>query len=209
MHCGATLDDAGHPAAPRLERGLLLAWAVLSRHASAALLAWAATVAVHDARAQCANRTTSCMQCHEIDGRHRVRENGTAWHRDHALGDFCARCHGGNDEATDETEAHQGMVSPLDDSERSCVACHPGDHGERARRYAADAAARREAGGPPHPPAAPVGARSHDPIAGALAAALALGAGAMVAIVERARRRRSVPRARRMLRRRMAARGPS
>src|SRR5208283_4604607 len=116
-------------------------------------------------------------QCHETEGHYQVRGNGTEWHRDHALGDFCAGCHGGDAEAPGAAEAHRGVVWPLADPARSCAPCHEGTFRDLAARYAAGAEARhaRRARGPRIAEPARPALRTHDAAAGAIAVLLAAG----------------------------------
>jgi hypothetical protein len=86
--------------------------------------------------AQCGSQASSCKNCHEVQGQDPVNNDGTGWHTSHAFGDFCYICHGGNNQATDETAAHAGMVSPLADIQASCMQCHPNDLQARAEVYA-------------------------------------------------------------------------
>src|SRR5512135_3385000 len=79
------------------------------------------------AKAQCGSQASSCKNCHEVQGQKPVNNDGTPWHTSHAFGDFCYICHGGNQQATDETAAHTGMVPPLSDIKASCASCHPND----------------------------------------------------------------------------------
>ena len=65
--------------------------------------------------AQCGSQVSSCKNCHEVQAKKPVNNDGTSWHTSHAFGDFCYICHGGNQQATDETAAHTGLVSPLSD----------------------------------------------------------------------------------------------
>ena len=65
-----------------------------------------------------------------------VNADGTGWHLSHAFGDFCYLCHAGNNQATDKTAAHEGMVAPLSDVEAACQQCHIADLNERAQVYA-------------------------------------------------------------------------
>lgn len=88
------------------------------------------------ARAQCGSQASSCKNCHEVQGKDPVNADGTGWHQSHAFGDFCYICHGGNQQATDETAAHQGMVAPLSDVKAACAQCHPDDLQARADVYA-------------------------------------------------------------------------
>ncbi len=87
--------------------------------------------------AQCGSQASSCKNCHETQAKDPVNNDGTAWHTQHAFGDFCYLCHGGNNQATDETAAHQGMVSPLTDINTSCKGCHANDALTLAQGYAA------------------------------------------------------------------------
>jgi hypothetical protein len=86
--------------------------------------------------AQCGTQASSCKNCHEVQGQDPVNNDGTSWHESHAFGDFCYICHAGNQQATDETEAHTGMVPPLSDIQASCQMCHATDLNERAEVYA-------------------------------------------------------------------------
>jgi hypothetical protein len=65
-----------------------------------------------------------------------VNADGTGWHQSHAFGDFCYICHAGNNQATDKTAAHEGMVAPLSDIKASCQQCHAADLQARAQVYA-------------------------------------------------------------------------
>jgi hypothetical protein len=86
--------------------------------------------------AQCGSQTSSCKDCHEVQGKDPVNNDGTGWHQSHAFGDFCILCHAGNEQATDKDAAHVGMVPPLADVKASCQSCHPSDINERAQVYA-------------------------------------------------------------------------
>lgn len=88
------------------------------------------------ANAQCGSQASSCKNCHEVQGQMPVNNDGTGWHSSHAFGDFCYICHAGNNQATDITDAHTGMVPPLSDIKASCQQCHPNDLTERAQVYA-------------------------------------------------------------------------
>jgi hypothetical protein len=88
------------------------------------------------ASAQCGSQASSCKNCHEVQGEMPVNADGTGWHESHAFGDFCYICHGGNNQAMDKADAHNGMVSPLSDIEASCQQCHVDDLEERAQVYA-------------------------------------------------------------------------
>jgi hypothetical protein len=87
--------------------------------------------------AQCGSQASSCKNCHETQAKDPVNSDGTAWHTQHAFGDFCYLCHAGNNQATDETAAHTGMVAPLSDIDASCKSCHPNDTSALAQTYAA------------------------------------------------------------------------
>lgn len=86
--------------------------------------------------AQCGSQASSCKNCHEVQGKDPVNADGTGWHQSHSFGDFCYLCHAGNQQATDEATAHQGMVAPLSDVEAACQQCHVADLQERAQVYA-------------------------------------------------------------------------
>jgi hypothetical protein len=92
---------------------------------------WTPTV-----NAQCGSESSSCKDCHEVQGELSVNNDGTGWHESHAFGDFCHICHAGNLQATEADAAHLGMVAPLEDIEASCQSCHPNDLMERAQVYA-------------------------------------------------------------------------
>ena len=87
--------------------------------------------------AQCGSQASSCKNCHEVQGEDPVNSDGTAWHQSHAFGDFCYICHAGNSQATDQAEAHTGMVPPLSDIDAACLQCHVDDLEDRAHVYAA------------------------------------------------------------------------
>ncbi len=86
--------------------------------------------------AQCGSQASSCKNCHETQAKDPVNNDGTAWHTQHAFGDFCYLCHAGNNQATDETAAHTGMVNPLADIVASCKSCHAADYQAKAQIYA-------------------------------------------------------------------------
>jgi len=96
-----------------------------------------ALIAAQPARAQCGSQASSCKNCHETQAKDPVNNDGTGWHVSHAFGDFCYICHGGNNQATDETSAHAGMVAPMSDIQAACAQCHPDDLQARADVYAA------------------------------------------------------------------------
>jgi len=96
-----------------------------------------ALMLTQSAYAQCGSQASSCKNCHEVQAKKPVNNDGTPWHTSHAFGDFCYICHGGNQQAADETAAHTGMVPPLSDIKASCQSCHPNDLQARAQVYAA------------------------------------------------------------------------
>jgi hypothetical protein len=88
------------------------------------------------ASAQCGSQASSCKNCHEVQAEMPVNADGTGWHQSHAFGDFCYICHAGNNQATDKTAAHDGMVAPLSDVAASCQQCHVTDLDARTQVYA-------------------------------------------------------------------------
>lgn len=88
------------------------------------------------AEAQCGSQASSCKNCHEVQGKKSVNNDGKAWHKSHAFGDFCQFCHAGNVQSMDQNEAHKGMAKPLADVKLSCSACHQKDYVEKAQVYA-------------------------------------------------------------------------
>ncbi len=86
--------------------------------------------------AQCGSQASSCKNCHETQAQDPVNNDGTAWHVSHAFGDFCYLCHAGNNQATDKTAAHTGMVDPLKDVVAACKSCHAADYEAKAQIYA-------------------------------------------------------------------------
>ena len=88
------------------------------------------------AKAQCGSQASSCKNCHETQAQDPVNSDGTAWHTQHAFGDFCYLCHAGNNQATDKAAAHTGMVAPLSDIVTNCKGCHPTDYQAQAQVYA-------------------------------------------------------------------------
>ncbi len=87
------------------------------------------------AAAQCGTSTSSCKNCHEVQGQDPVSNNGE-WHTAHAFGDFCEFCHAGTVEAKTQDEAHAGLVDPMVDVQASCQSCHPQDYKDKALVYA-------------------------------------------------------------------------
>jgi hypothetical protein len=100
------------------------------------LVAVSAFLLTTNASAQCGSQASSCKNCHETQAQKPVNNDGTTWHTQHAFGDFCYLCHGGNNQATDKTAAHTGMVDPLTDIATSCKSCHPADYTAKAQIYA-------------------------------------------------------------------------
>ena len=88
------------------------------------------------AAAQCGTSTSSCKNCHEVQGKDPVSTDGD-WHTSHAFGDFCEFCHAGSVESKTQDEAHAGLVDPMGDVKASCQSCHPQDHQDKAQVYAA------------------------------------------------------------------------
>jgi len=82
----------------------------------------------------CGAAASSCKNCHEVKGEHRVNGKGNH-HIQHAFGDFCAFCHSGNTAGTTKGEAHEGLVNPQENLEQSCASCHPDDYAERGKKY--------------------------------------------------------------------------
>jgi hypothetical protein len=87
------------------------------------------------ADAQCGTQMSSCRNCHEVKGQLKVNTKGD-WHVNHAFGDFCVTCHGGDAKVKDAAPAHAGMVKPLENITAACASCHPADLKTRADRYA-------------------------------------------------------------------------
>ena len=87
-------------------------------------------------KAQCGSQVSSCKNCHETQAQDPVNNDGTAWHVQHAFGDFCYLCHAGNNQTTDKVAAHTGMVAPLSDISANCKSCHPNDTQAKAQIYA-------------------------------------------------------------------------
>ncbi|HVV83926.1 MAG TPA: YeeE/YedE thiosulfate transporter family protein [Kofleriaceae bacterium] len=105
-----------------------------------AVAALALVAAPRRAPAQCEANASSCVDCHEVQGRHPVQDDGRPWHRDHAFGDLCVACHGGAPGATSQALAHAGMREPLAEPAAACGGCHS-DAAARADRYRAIVAA--------------------------------------------------------------------
>jgi len=110
--------------------------------------------------AQCGSQASSCKNCHEVQAKDPVNNDGTSWHQSHAFGDFCYICHAGNQQATDKATAHTGMVPPLQDVKASCQQCHPNDLQARAQVYATTLGVAIGAGAATPAPAEPPAATS-------------------------------------------------
>ncbi len=130
-----------------------------------------AFVGVKPAWAQCGSQASSCKNCHEVQGKDPVNNDGPKWHQSHAFGDFCYICHGGNNQAKDETAAHQGMVSPLADVKASCQQCHAADLEARAKVYADILGVQVGSGAAAQATAAPAAAASTESAPGTASAA--------------------------------------
>ncbi|MDP3047724.1 MAG: hypothetical protein Q8O07_09645 [Chloroflexota bacterium] len=87
------------------------------------------------ADAQCGTQMSSCRNCHEVKGQLKVNTKGD-WHVNHAFGDFCVTCHGGDAKVKDAAPAHAGMMQPVENITAACASCHPADLKTRADRYA-------------------------------------------------------------------------
>jgi hypothetical protein len=85
---------------------------------------------------QCGAALSQCRDCHEVRGLKPVEGGGASWHRDHAFGDFCAACHGGDPAAPDRIAAHAGLRSPMRNVQQTCGVCHAADAPSLAQRYA-------------------------------------------------------------------------
>lgn len=120
-----------------------------------ALAALALVAAARSARAQCDANASSCVDCHEVQGRRPVLSDAQPWHRDHGYGDLCVACHAGDPAAAAQDAAHAGLRAPLADPAASCAGCHAADAAARADRYLAVLRATPPAAAPPPPPAAP------------------------------------------------------
>ena len=100
------------------------------------IVAGIALAFVQPVKAQCGSQASSCKNCHEVQGKDPVNNDGTGWHQSHAFGDFCYICHAGNQQATDKDAAHAGMVPPLSDVKAACQSCHAQDLDARVKVYA-------------------------------------------------------------------------
>lgn len=92
------------------------------------------TTSPKSAEAQCGGGESSCVSCHETEGRLPVWAEGQ-WHIDHRSEAFCMPCHGGNPQALTKDNSHEGRVDPLGNGGVQCVACHTGDFEQRIQDY--------------------------------------------------------------------------
>jgi hypothetical protein len=81
---------------------------------------------------------SACLECHEVQAKHPVSALGS-WHVQHASGDLCGVCHGGQPLAQDEATAHQGTRrNPMENPQASCAICHPAEYEEQVAVYSAE-----------------------------------------------------------------------
>jgi hypothetical protein len=114
--------------------GLVLGGAWLA--VGAALMALALSFTPPPSAARAAG--SSCLECHEVQAKDPVATRGS-WHVQHASGDLCSVCHGGQPQAQDEATAHQGLrLNPMENPQASCAICHPAEFEEQAARYSAE-----------------------------------------------------------------------
>lgn len=149
-----------------------------------AVLLVVSTAAAPARAQQCAAVVSECRTCHEVRGERPVVAGPLPWHVDHAFADFCARCHGGDAQATTASAAHVGVRSPLGDVIGTCGACHGADAEGLSTGYAAFVARGRSARPPPPAVARPPTVWGNV-VAAALALAVAVGGGAYVVRNER------------------------
>ncbi len=116
------------------------------------------------AAAQCGSQASSCKNCHETQAQDPVNNDGTAWHTEHAFGDFCYLCHAGNNQSTDKVAAHTGMVDPLSDINASCQSCHPTDTLAKAQIYATTLGVQLGTGGSGTSPTIPPDSTAVPPV---------------------------------------------
>jgi len=72
--------------------------------------------------AQCTT-PSSCKTCHEVQGQKPVN-NGSDWHQQHAIFDFCEACHGGDRNAVQKSAAHAGLRTAFVQMAPTCRNCH-------------------------------------------------------------------------------------
>lgn len=126
------------------------------------------------AKAQCGSQASSCKNCHETQAQDPVNNDGTTWHTQHAFGDFCYLCHGGNNQATDKEAAHTGMIVPLSDIVTNCKSCHPDDYEAKAQIYATTLGQQVGTGGSTTGAATPQPGSSTTPVATEVTSAAAV-----------------------------------
>jgi hypothetical protein len=100
------------------------------------LVPFASLLFPEPAKAQCGASASSCKDCHEVQAKAPVNNDGTRWHQSHAFGDFCVFCHAGNQQATVKDAAHVDLVPPLFDVKAACQSCHSSDLQARVEIYA-------------------------------------------------------------------------
>ena len=135
--------------------------------------------------AQCGSQASSCKNCHETQGQDPVNADKTAWHTSHSFGDFCYLCHAGNNQATDKTAAHTGMVKPLSDVVASCKSCHTADFQAKAQIYATTLGVTIGTTGAAVPAGSAAPAGQATPAAPAAVSAAAIPAGSLVDYTQR------------------------
>ncbi len=132
-------------------------------------------------RAQCGSQASSCKNCHETQAQKPVNNDDTAWHTQHAFGDFCYLCHAGNNQSMDKATAHAGMVAPLSDVVSACKSCHAADYQAKAQIYATTLGVKVGAGSATQVPASIQSTATRTPAVAALAApAAAIPASSMI-----------------------------
>jgi hypothetical protein len=137
-------------------------------------------------KAQCGSQASSCKNCHETQAQDPVNNDGTTWHTQHAFGDFCYLCHAGNNQATEKTAAHTGMVAPLSDVVTNCKSCHPNDYETLAQTYATTLGTQIGTGGTaPAATGQPASSTSAAPAATEVAPAVVVPAADMVDYTQR------------------------
>lgn len=101
------------------------------------------------ASAQCGSQSSSCKNCHEVQAKDPVNNDGTQWHTQHQQIDACVSCHAGNPQSTDKDTSHTGMVAWNSDVKAGCYSCHPDDYMEKAQIYATALGVQINGGGAP------------------------------------------------------------
>jgi len=127
------------PESPRTLRrlGVELKSRPVARSVCGALLFLVVLSWPRESSGQCVSNASSCVTCHETEGKRSVLASAAPWHVEHGFGDLCSACHGGDPAATSKPEAHLGLRAPLASPERSCRSCHARDSDVRAGRYLA------------------------------------------------------------------------